>query len=71
MTDRMSGPADIAMAFGSYLIPLAMLEAYLAATRSRHAAPKVLAALMVGGATLFTAIGVFGTVVLMWGPYLR
>lgn len=70
MNDTMSGPADIVMAFGSYLIPLALLELYLAATRSRHAAPKLLAALLVGAAALFTAVGVFGTVALMWGPYL-
>jgi hypothetical protein len=70
MNDTLSGPADIVMAFGSYLIPLAMLELYLAASRSRHAAPKLVAALMVGAATLFTVVGVFGTVVLMWGPYL-
>ncbi|WP_439471360.1 DUF2306 domain-containing protein [Brevundimonas sp.] len=70
MTDTMSGPADIVMAFGSYLIPLAVLELYLAATRSRHAALKVLAALLVSAAALFTAVGVFGTVALMWGPYL-
>lgn len=70
MNDTLSGPADVVLTFGSYLIPLAILELYLAAVRSRQAVLKVLAALTLGVATFFTAIGVFGTVALMWGPYL-
>lgn len=70
MTDEMSGPADIVLTFGSYLIPLLVLEAYLRASRSARGGIKIVVALGLGLVTLFTALGVFGTVVLMWGPYL-
>jgi hypothetical protein len=70
MTDRMSGPADIVLTFGSYLIPLAMLELWFAAGRAHGPGLKLFAALLVSAAALFTALGVFGTVALMWGPYL-
>lgn len=70
MTKTLSGPADIVLVFGSYLIPLAVLELYLAAGRSRRTAPKVTAAVLMGLAALYTAVGVFGTVAFMWAPYL-
>lgn len=70
MTDDMSGPADIVLTFGSYLIPLAILELHGAAGRSANGALKVSVALVVVGAAAFTAIGVFGTAAFMWGPYL-
>lgn len=70
MTDDMSGPADIVFTFGSYLIPLALLELYLTAQRSARPVFKVLTAALVLTASLFTAAGVFGTIAFMWGPYL-
>ncbi len=70
MSGELSGPADIVLVFGSYLIPLALLELYFRAGRSAHAAPKILTAALVFGAAAFTAIGVFGTIAFMWGPYL-
>ena len=70
MSDSLSGPADIVLVFGSYLIPLGLLELYFRAGRSAHAAPKLLTAALVLVAAAFTAIGVFGTIALMWGPYL-
>jgi hypothetical protein len=70
MSDSLSGPADIVLVFGSYLIPLALLELYFRAGRSAHPAPKFLTAAIVLAAAAFTAIGVFGTIALMWGPYL-
>ncbi|MBN8551347.1 MAG: DUF2306 domain-containing protein [Caulobacterales bacterium] len=70
MNDHMSGPADVVLTFGAYLIPLAILELYLIAGRSQDTIIKALAALTLLGATLFTALGVFGTVALMWLPYL-
>ncbi|WP_298162035.1 DUF2306 domain-containing protein [Brevundimonas sp.] len=70
MSDSLSGPADIVIVFGSYLIPLVLLELYFRAGRSAHAAPKFLTAAIVLVAAAFTAIGVFGTIALMWGPYL-
>lgn len=70
MTQTLSGPADIVLAFGSYLIPLALLELYFRAGRSSHAGLKIFTAALVFAAAAFTAVGVFGTIALMWGPYL-
>ena len=70
MTDDMSGPVDIALTFGSYLIPLALLELYFAAGKSANAARKALVAALVLAASAYTAVGVFGTIAFMWGPYL-
>ncbi|MDQ1191631.1 hypothetical protein QE419_000397 [Brevundimonas vesicularis] len=70
MTKILSGPTDIVLTFGSYLIPLAVLELYLAAGRSPRTAPKIAVAALVCLAALYTAVGVFGTAAFMWGPYL-
>lgn len=70
MTDDMSGPADIVLTFGSYLIPLALLELYFIAGKSANVALKALVATLVFVASAYTAIGVFGTIAFMWGPYL-
>lgn len=70
MTDDMSGPADIVLTFGSYLIPLVLLELYFRAGRGANAVLKTFAAAVVFAAAAFTAAGVFGTITFMWGPYL-
>ena len=61
---------DVVLTFGSYLIPLAVLELYFAAQRAKRPGLKLLATAVVGLAALFTAAGVFGTVTLMWLPEL-
>lgn len=70
MNDSLSGPADIVLTFGSYLIPLLVLELYLAAGRSGNPVFKGAVALLLLVAAAYTAVGVFGTTILMWGPYL-
>lgn len=70
MTRTLSGAADVVLVFGSYLIPLALLESYFAAQRAKTAGPKIAVASVLVLATLFTAAGMFGTVAFMWGPYL-
>ena len=70
MTRNLDGPADIAIAFGSYLIPLAILEIYFAAQRSARLAPKLGASLIVLASTAVMAVGIFGAIAFMWGPYL-
>ncbi len=70
MTDTMSGPADVVLTFGSYLIPLALLELYFRAGESANAVLKAFTATLVFTAAAFTALGVFGTITLMWWPYL-
>jgi hypothetical protein len=70
MNRSLSGPADVVLQFGAYLIPLAVLEAYLRAQRS----PSVLVKRLVGALlilmTLVTAAGIVGAVLFMWGPYM-
>jgi len=70
MTDDMSGPADIVLTFGSYLIPLALLELWFRAGRSSSTVLKAVTAAVILAAALYTALGVFGAVAFMWGPYL-
>lgn len=70
MNQTLSGPADVVLIFGSYLIPLTLLELHLRAGRSHGNAIKVFATILTAAATLYTAVGVFGTVALMWAPYL-
>lgn len=70
MNQTMSGPADIALQFGSYLVPLAMLEAYFHTQRHGDAIMKRLVAGAILLMTGVTAIGVFGTIAFMWLPYI-
>jgi len=77
MNETLSGPADIALSFGSYLVPLALLELYL---RAQRPAPggggmanrgwRIAALTGLGAGAAITALGVFGTVAFMWGPYI-
>lgn len=70
MNRTMSGPADVVLTFGSYLIPLAILEIYFAAQRARTGAPKVAVAALLLVSAAYTAVGTAGTIAFMWGPYL-
>lgn len=70
MNRTLSGPADIVLQFGSYLVPLAVLEAYFRAQRSARPDVKYGVSALVLAAALVTAVGVAGAVALMWGPYM-
>lgn len=70
MSGSLSGPVDTVLVFGSYLIPLTVLELYFAALRSRQAGVRAAVAVVLVVAALYTAAGVFGTVAFMWAPYL-
>jgi hypothetical protein len=68
--EAMGGPFDYFLAFGCYLVPLAIVELYMRA-RDSHPAPVKLA--MAGVTTLaagVTAIGVFGAWLVMWSPHV-
>lgn len=67
--NNMDGPTDIAVAFGSYLLPLAVLEIYFWGKRNGGAA-KLAAAGVVTVAALCTAVGVFGAAMVFWIPRL-
>lgn len=62
MNDHLSGPADLALQYGCYLIPLALLEVYFRARG--YAGPLILAA------TLFMVIGIGGAIAFMWAPHM-
>ncbi len=68
-TDEMNGPTDLAVGFGSYLIPLAVLELYFWAKRS-GAFAKVATAGVVTLTACVTAVGVVGATMVMWLPRL-
>lgn len=70
MNRTLSGPADIVLQFGAYLIPLAVYEAYLRAQAAAAAGPKRAAAALMLLAVLVTAAGSVGAVLFMWGPYM-
>ncbi|RFB05632.1 DUF2306 domain-containing protein [Parvularcula marina] len=70
MNSTLSGPADFAISYGSFLLPLLGLEIYFAATRSQSAGAKLAAAGFVLLMSALMALGIFGTITRMWGPYL-
>ncbi|WP_297516011.1 DUF2306 domain-containing protein [uncultured Caulobacter sp.] len=70
MTDHMTGPADVVLAFGSYLIPLAILELHFAARSREKPALEWAASGVILVSTLYVAAGAFGAFRMMWGPYL-
>ncbi|PVM84545.1 hypothetical protein DDF62_22670 [Caulobacter radicis] len=70
MNRKLSGPADILLQFGSYLIPLAVLEVYFHAQCSAKSVVKHRAATLLIAMTVVTAGGVAGAVAFMWGPYM-
>jgi len=70
MNRTLSGPMDIVMVFGCYLIPLALYELYRSASGSSNMTFRIAVALLVFIAAGVTAVGVFGTVAFMWFPYV-
>lgn len=66
MNSTLSGPADIALSLGSYLVPLAGLELYFAAQRSQSQAFRLCAVTILSVMSLFMAVGIVGAITLMW-----
>lgn len=66
MNDTLSGPTDIVLAFGSYLIPLLGLELYLRGKRGTSKQVKVIAVLTIACLTTYMVIGIVGAIFLMW-----
>jgi uncharacterized membrane protein len=71
VTKKMDGPFDLFWAFGCYLVPLAVLELYFFAQRSRHTSMKVATAITITVGTVFMSIGVVGASMFMWLPLLK
>jgi hypothetical protein len=70
MNDSLSGPADIIIQFGAYLLPLAVLEIYLRAQTSHAQRTKRTAAALMFLSTAVTIVGVCGAVAFIWWPYM-
>lgn len=70
MNRTLSGPADIVLQYGAYLIPLAILEVYFAGQQSHSAKAVSLAAALVFCAAAITLVGTGGAIAFMWGPYM-
>jgi hypothetical protein len=67
---RMDGPFDIFWGFGSFLVPLAVLELYLLAGDRPGAAGKLTMAVVLTVCGLLTGLGSFGAYMFMWKPAL-
>jgi len=67
--DDLDGPVAVFLAFGCYLVPLAVLELYF---RAQAAGPKTRTAMGAGLsiAALLIAIGTFGAWMMIWQPVL-
>jgi len=70
MSRSLDGPFDMFIAFGSYLLPLAVLEIYFLASVSRSSGVKLATSGLMLGATAATALGVFGAWTMMWSPHI-
>lgn len=64
---NMDGPLDVFIAFGCYLLPLAVAELYFRA-KSGGALAKASMSVVLIVAVGATALGVFGAAVIMWLP---
>lgn len=69
-TEAFDGPWDVFLAFGHFLVPLALLELYLAARARDDAAGRLVAACVAGAAGLATAAGTVLATLGMWLPML-
>ena len=70
MTRSLDGPADLFLSYGSFIIPLIVLEIYLTAQRSSSTGPKLSAAARVVAMTGVMTIGILGPIRFMWRPYI-
>lgn len=65
----MDGPTDIAIAFSTYLLPLAVAELYFAAKRDGAAGKMQMSGVLVLAASA-TGLGLFGATMIFWLPRL-
>ena len=65
---NIDGPADIALSFCSFLLPMAIAELAFWAEKQRKKSITLTAAFGVSFATVITSIGVVAASMLMWGP---
>ena len=68
MNETLSGPADIALSFGSYLVPLAAYYLYRFAKNRSSQSLKIFASIIILLLTLFMIVGIAGATLFMWFP---
>jgi hypothetical protein len=64
------GPFLIFLSFAQYLLPLAVLELYFWAQRSKGTTPRIAVSALLAAATLVTATGIGAASMIMWLPRL-
>ena len=64
------GPFDMVWQFGSFLLPLLMLEIYLRVKQSGGTSARFLTAAALVVSSVLTGIGIFGAYMFMWRPLL-
>lgn len=67
-SSKIDGPADIALSFASFLLPMAIAELAFWAEGQRKNSATLVAACGVTFATVITLIGVVAASMMMWGP---
>jgi Predicted membrane protein (DUF2306) len=67
-SDKLDGPADIALSFLCYLLPMAIAEACFWAQHQRNAWANFTAALLLALTSLLMMVGIFAATAFMWGP---
>lgn len=68
--ENFNGPFISIWSFANYLLPLAMLEAYLYAQERGGDTAKFTVAGLLFALTLVMAVGIFGAVMAIWLPYI-
>lgn len=71
ITGNLDGPFDRFIAFGNFLLPLAVLELYLRVRDQAGPAAKVTTALLIVVLTGIMSLGIFGAVMGMWLPRIQ
>jgi len=66
--DNMDGPLDFGIAFGCYVLPLALAELYFRAKRGSSVLSKIAVSAVLFVAAAATGLGVFGAALVMWLP---
>jgi hypothetical protein len=69
--NSLTGPADVALGWASYLLPLAVLELYFLARERGGVLTKSAMATLLLACSVATAIGVVGAAMIFWLPTLN
>ncbi|MEM9302891.1 MAG: DUF2306 domain-containing protein [Pseudomonadota bacterium] len=68
-TAKLDGPMDLAIGFGSYLLPLAIAELFFLAERRGNSGLRRVTAAVLTAATLAMCFGIFAAWMMLWRPH--